>query len=103
MGTSDDRDSSGDERLSLRVVHAIAEYEETDPTEIRPVLYDIIDPDALDSLFEDTQNGTARASGHVAFGYGRHEVTVYSDGRIELVEKEFPESVASTKSTSNDS
>ncbi|WP_227373694.1 HalOD1 output domain-containing protein [Haladaptatus halobius] len=102
MGTSDDRDSSGDERLSLRVVRAIAEYEETDPTEIRPVLYDIIDPDALDSLFEETQNGNARARGHVAFDYGRREVIVYSDGRVELVEQESSDSVTSTRSTSND-
>ncbi|MFH5798548.1 HalOD1 output domain-containing protein [Haladaptatus sp. CMAA 1911] len=76
--------SNADERLSIRVINAIAEHEGTTPTEIRPVLYDIIDPDALDSLFSATYRGETRANGNVEFQYGPHKVTVHSDGRIEI-------------------
>ncbi|WP_266076873.1 HalOD1 output domain-containing protein [Haladaptatus caseinilyticus] len=86
MDDSAEHESSIDDRPSIRVINAIAEHEGTTPTEIRPVLYDIIEPDALDSLFAETQHGESRADGHVTFQYGSSEVTVYSDGRVEIVQ-----------------
>ncbi|WP_233274732.1 HalOD1 output domain-containing protein [Haladaptatus cibarius] len=106
MDDSTERESSIDDRPSIRVVNAIAEHEGTMPTEIRPVLYDIIDPDALDSLFSKTQLGNPRSDGHVSFDYDGHEVTVYSDGRVEIERlrersTESPESVGSMESFSS--
>ncbi|RBI60947.1 hypothetical protein DMJ13_14495 [halophilic archaeon] len=75
--------SNGD-RLSIAVIEAVAEFEGTRPTDVRPVLYELVDPDALDALFGPTSCGTPQAEGHVAFDYGEHEVTVYSDGRVEI-------------------
>ncbi|GAA0201040.1 HalOD1 output domain-containing protein [Haladaptatus pallidirubidus] len=103
-----ERESSIDDRPSIRVVNAIAEHEETTPTEIRPVLYDIIDPDALDSLFSETQLGNPRSDGHVSFEYDGHEVTVYSDSKIEIEplqgdSTESPESIGSVESFSSSS
>ncbi len=80
MVAPDEGRSNADDRLSIRVINAIAEHEGTTATEIRPVLYDIIDPDALDSLFSATHRGEARADGNVEFQYGPHKVTVHSDG-----------------------
>ncbi|SIR04147.1 hypothetical protein SAMN05421858_1215 [Haladaptatus litoreus] len=106
MDDSTERESSIDDRPSIRVVNAIAEHEGTTPTEIRPVLYDIIDPDALDSLFSETQLGNSRSDGHVSFEYDGHKVTVYSDGRVEIERlressTESPESVSSVESFSS--
>ncbi len=106
MGDSDESELSIDGRPSIRVINAIAEHEEATATEIRPVLYDIIDPDALDSLFSETQYGDPRADGHIAFQYGSHEVTVYSDGEVEIerVSGDSSETMpSSSESTSNDS
>lgn len=93
--------SNADERLSIRVINAIAEHEGTTPTEIRPVLYDIIDPDALDSLFSATYRGEARANGNVEFQYGPHKVTVHSDGRIEIEHVRDSQPFSSTSETAS--
>ncbi|WP_458209060.1 HalOD1 output domain-containing protein [Haladaptatus sp. NG-SE-30] len=103
MDAPDEHDGSDNARLSLRVVNAIAEHEQTNPTEVRPILYDIIDPDALDTLFEDTNTGHPRAQGHVSFEYGPHEVVVYSNGEVEVVDAGASESSSTaTESASND-
>ncbi|WP_435153516.1 HalOD1 output domain-containing protein [Haladaptatus sp. DFWS20] len=98
MDHSGEDEPSIDDRPSIQVINAIAEHEEATPTEIKPVLYDIIDPDALDSLFEETQHGDSRADGYVSFQYGTHEVTVYSDGRVEIVRGSSSEATESTGS-----
>ncbi|WP_458187890.1 HalOD1 output domain-containing protein [Haladaptatus sp. NG-WS-4] len=102
MDLPDEHDATDDPRLSIRVVQAIAEFEETNPTEVRPILYDIVDPDALDTLFEETHLGKSRTSGYVAFEYGPHEVVVYSDGDVEVVEGGAEPSPSSSESTSKD-
>jgi hypothetical protein len=101
MVAPDEGRSSAEDRLSIRVIDAIAEHEGTTPTEIRPVLYDIIDPDALDSLFSATHRGVARADGNVEFRYGPHEVTVYSDGRIEIEHVRDSRSLSSPSETAS--
>jgi hypothetical protein len=75
---------SNGERLSIAVIEAVAEFEGTNPTDVRPPLYDIVDPDALDALFGPTRRDALRADGHVVFDYRDHEITVHSDGRIEI-------------------
>lgn len=63
--------------LSAAILEAIAAREGVDPTELRTPLYTVIDPEALASLF---RNGT----GQVTFTYHGYEITVSSEGDIDL-------------------
>ncbi|SEW03000.1 HalOD1 output domain-containing protein [Natrinema salifodinae] len=73
--------SSGDgaqQSVSLAVVNAVAAHRDVDPVEL-PTLYEWIDPDALDSLFEPTRTGGPRR-GRLEFPYDGHTVVVdYTD------------------------
>lgn len=101
MNTAESSGPDDGERLSIEIINAIAEFEDADPIEVRPVLYDIIDPDALDSLFADTQRGQSRTAGHVTFRYDEHKVTVHSDGDVNI--QPLPSSADSTSSNSTSS
>lgn len=74
-GTQQERDI----RVSDRVVAAIADRESVNPCDLEPRLYDVIDPDALDTLFR-----SAGMTGEVAFTYRGYEITVRSDGELIL-------------------
>ncbi|WP_126663922.1 HalOD1 output domain-containing protein [Haloterrigena salifodinae] len=63
--------------LSLSVIEALADATDTDPVELEP-LYHVVDPEALDQLFQGTTPATAR----VQFSYGEHTVEVRGDGTI---------------------
>ena len=69
---------------SYRVVEVVAEREGVDPTELRPRLNDVVDPDALDALFSDRDDERGAPTGHVAFRYCGYDVTVSSDGRVDV-------------------
>ncbi|WP_254534059.1 HalOD1 output domain-containing protein [Natrinema gelatinilyticum] len=62
--------------LSIRVIETVAEREGVAPTDLPP-LYDVIDPEALDSIF------TARR-GHLVFPYYGYRITVSGDRRLEI-------------------
>lgn len=62
-------------RTSEAVVMAVADAKDVEPTELRP-LNDVVDPDALDTLF---QNGT---TGELTFEYEGHHVVVTDDGGV---------------------
>lgn len=68
------------EPLSQLVVEAVARTEGVDPLDLEVPLYDAVDPDALDALF---QSG-ATVEGHVEFEYYGYEVTVTGDGCVTL-------------------
>lgn len=79
------RDASG-QTLSTAVVKAIAEREGVDPLEMDPPLYDVIDPDALNTLFTGPANvGDARPEG-IVFEYNGYEIKVTSDGDVHIEE-----------------
>ena len=59
------------------VIKSVAEVEDADPLELTPPLYEVIDPDALESLFAND-----RTLGKVIFNYSGCEVSVFSDGYI---------------------
>ncbi|WP_164471144.1 HalOD1 output domain-containing protein [Halorubrum sp. CSM-61] len=65
---------------SVRVVESVADALETAPEELGP-LYEAIDPDALDRLFESPHRF---ASGRVTFAFEGRTVTVDADGRIDV-------------------
>ena len=85
--------SLGEEgNISLQIVDFVAKREHTDPLELPP-LYDAVDPDALDDLFESGhQNGTAQ-SGRIEFQYNGYTVIVEFDNGPEITVKEEPELV----------
>lgn len=74
------------EDLTTAIVFAVAAARDIDPVDIDAKLYDIIDASALKSLFNISmeQNGPMKSS--VEFRFLDTEVTVRSDGRIQVFE-----------------
>lgn len=66
------------------VVEEVAKEKGVDAVEIPP-LYDTIDPEALDSLFQNTDSGS------IHFIYCEYDVSVFSDGRVIVDEGEAEE------------
>lgn len=70
-----------DEQPSMAVISAVANATNSDPSDLEP-LYEVIDTDALDSLFEASPAGPWRAGGRVSFTFEGCDVVVYGDGRV---------------------
>ncbi|WP_254530451.1 HalOD1 output domain-containing protein [Natrinema gelatinilyticum] len=64
------------ESLSTRVIETVAEREGVAPTNLPP-LYEVIEPEALDSIF-------TAGRGHLVFPYYGYKITVSGDGRLEV-------------------
>lgn len=73
----DGRQDETDATLSSAVLAAVADREGVEPAELDRPLFDAIDPDALDALFD-------RGSGRVRFTYLGYRVVAHSDGRVDL-------------------
>lgn len=67
--------------MSVGVISAIAERRGVEPTTLPP-LYEWIDPDALDALFEPTRSG--RRGGRISFTYDGHDVVIDCDDGLEI-------------------
>lgn len=67
--------------LSEKVVTVVAQHEAVSPTELPEPLYETIDPDALDTLFQ-TEHG------RVTFPYLDYEITVEGTGHINVQDRE---------------
>ena len=65
---------------SVAVVLAVAAREGVDPTDLSPPLNDVVDPDALDAIFAETD---ARG-GSLSFTYHGYSVEIHSDGRVHV-------------------
>ncbi|WP_312912570.1 HalOD1 output domain-containing protein [Natronosalvus caseinilyticus] len=76
--------------LSFRIVEAVAREEGVDPVEIEPpeydALYDVLNPEALDSLFAPREDGTPRSPGEVTFTFCGYEMVVESDGEVTILD-----------------
>ncbi|MFD1562485.1 HalOD1 output domain-containing protein [Haloarchaeobius amylolyticus] len=76
--------------LSEAIIEAIAAEHEIDALELADEfgpLYDVIDPSALDSLFQSTGE-TSRTAGCVTFVYADYRVEVDQTGRVELADRQ---------------
>lgn len=73
--------SDPSEPISQSVVDAVAGAEGVDPLDLEDPLYEVVDPDALDALF---QSESAAVEGHVEFRYYGYEVTVTGSGHVSL-------------------
>lgn len=62
-----------------RIVRKVADSTGSNALD-QPTLYDVIDPEALETLVRSMSDG------EVSFTYGGHEVTVESDGTVRLDE-----------------
>lgn len=71
-----------DESVSMAVVEAVAERRNVDQTELPP-LYEWIDPNALDALFERTRTRGTR-SGRITFTYDGHRITVERENGVSI-------------------
>ncbi|MFC6716762.1 HalOD1 output domain-containing protein [Natrialbaceae archaeon GCM10025810] len=74
--------TSSNNALSTAVIEAIAKEMDVDPTKLPEQLYDVIDPDSLDSLFT-SGNPT---DGTVTFAYCGYTVTITADSDVTLEE-----------------
>lgn len=83
-GSRDPRQPS----LSVAVVEAVAEREAVDPAALDQPLYDVVDPDALETLFPVDDAGRPRRGGHVTFVYRGHLVRVSADREVRIVGSE---------------
>ena len=68
--------------LSTTIVLEVADAIGTDPTDLTPSLYEIVDPDALNAVFESAGDGSETYFTISEWGC---TVTVFANGRI-LVE-----------------
>lgn len=67
------------EDLSTTIVLAVADALDTDPIDLSPPLYELIDPDALDALFESAGDGSDTYFTISEWGC---TVTVFANGRV---------------------
>lgn len=74
--------------LSGKVVETVAALKDTEPTELDQPLYEVIDPDALDTLFTPKRDRTARRGGEIQFMYCGCSVIVAPNGDVNAVLKE---------------
>jgi hypothetical protein len=83
-GTTTAEFDPGDGVPSMAVTALVADRKGVDPRELA-VVYDIIDPDALDSLFRDHRASLANAA--VTFQYEGFDVRI-SHGSISITESD---------------
>lgn len=69
-----------DEAVSTAVVQAVSAIENRDPASLQP-LANVVNTDALDTLFAPRADGTARTGGRISF--------VYSDCRLTVDNNEY--------------
>lgn len=71
------------DRPSESVVRAIATLTDESPIDLTP-LYEAIEPDALDSLFDHARRSDESGRQRLTFAYAGYEVLVCDDGTVEV-------------------
>ncbi len=66
-----------------RIIEAVAEADDVDPTSMTPPLADVVDPDGLNELVDHGSDDADRTF-EVCFSYRGHEVIVTDDGDVSL-------------------
>lgn len=72
-----------EQTICRTIVETIADAEGIAPTDLDTRLYDVIEPDALNKLFHQQEDGSA-TDGVVTFPFEGYTVTVYSDSSVEV-------------------
>ncbi|GCF16004.1 hypothetical protein Harman_39390 [Haloarcula mannanilytica] len=79
------REIESSESVSEAVVEAVSEVEDCPPRSLPP-LYNTVNPEALDKLFNRTNNAVTERTGHFTFQYSDSIVTVGEDGYLTIQE-----------------
>lgn len=79
-----DHDMGGDGSVPDSVVEALTEATDLPADQLQGRLYELLDPDALDDLFQPKHDGTPRYGGALSFSVAGHDVTVAADGTITV-------------------
>lgn len=80
-----------EESITTAVLAAVAGREGVDPIDLEPPLHDVVDPDALEALFADAVDGTARGDVVVEFTYCGHRVRIDGGtGEVTVADAERP-------------
>ncbi len=74
-------DWNGNDSLTSTIVSTVADLSETDPTDVERI-YDRIDPESLETLFEPTGTTGSRNTGQVTFQLDAYTITVHATGDI---------------------
>lgn len=69
--------------ISTIVIRSVASLKGVKPTDIEP-LHDVIDPDALNALFQPGSEEFSERRASVSFPLEGYEVTVYAEGEIVI-------------------
>ena len=72
------------ESLGTTIIQTMMENAEVDSTAIPVSLYESVDPDALEDLFQPRQEGVPRMNGETTFAFAGHYITVQGDGKITI-------------------
>lgn len=78
------QEDTGRYSISERVIDRIADHRGVDPLDLETPLHEVVDPDALDTLFAPTSRGSPRPTGRVTFPYEDCQVAVESDGTVHV-------------------
>lgn len=81
-------EAAPEDPVSHKVVTEVAAANDASPTDMRPPLYDAIDPGALNALFADRTD--ASRTGRVSFRYNGCNVTVDSSGQVNVQPADAP-------------
>lgn len=100
-GRDVDHEIASDESVSMAVVRVVSALEDRDPVTLPP-LSTVLDPDALDALFQSTSDGKQRIGGHVSFIYSECEITV-DHGEYLIAEPLSPLELRGTRVEPSDS
>lgn len=76
--------ASQQRRVSTAVIEAVADHAGVEPTDLPP-LYESVESDALDALFQSLPRGPLRRMGDVTFSYAGYFVRVTADGAVEVL------------------
>ncbi len=71
-----------DGSISYTLVQEVAAEKGVDPESLAP-LHDVIDPDALESMF-DNANGSTLRNGFISFNYEGFTINVDHEGSVSL-------------------
>lgn len=82
-GNTERQTATVDQPLSESVVRALADAKDMEPDRIAECIYDAIDPDALDRLFEPVGEAK-RQDAQLSFHVDRYEVVVQGGELIEV-------------------
>ena len=72
-----------DDSPSEAVVTTVAALDGVPPTELAP-LYDAVEPDALDALFDHAERQDRPGDQRLCFAYAGYDVTVCGDGTVSV-------------------